>query len=85
MTIADWSCCPSCKMCANYSHFKKVLEADPTCPMCAASVPPMSLKLSSDPAGDFKTLVNLFKEPAAADEDEEGSRNSDEDDAALLA
>lgn len=36
MIVSDWSVCPSCKLCANYSDFKKLLEADPQCPMCDA-------------------------------------------------
>jgi WD repeat-containing protein 19 len=34
MVVSEWSSCPTCKMCGIYSELKKVLEADPTCPMC---------------------------------------------------
>jgi len=54
MTLKEWSSCPSCKLPAIYSDFKKLLEADPVCPMCEQNVPPMSIALASDPEGEFK-------------------------------
>lgn len=82
MVMADWSVCPSCKMCSNYTDFKKVLESDPTCPMCEQQVHPMAVKISEDPATDFKNLVNLFKDPTAKDDEGEGE-DSEEDDMLL--
>ena len=49
MTIYEWSNCPLCKMPAQYSSFKKMLEQDSTCPMCEGQVPAMNLTLSNDP------------------------------------
>lgn len=49
MILSDWSTCPKCKMCANYTDFKKLLEVDAFCPMCEQHVPPMDLKISNDP------------------------------------
>lgn len=65
-------------MCANYTDFKKVLEAEPICPMCEAEVPPMSVKISDDPATDFKNLVNLFKDPTAKEEENEDSEDEED-------
>jgi WD repeat-containing protein 19 len=41
MVMREWCACPSCKLPANYSDFKKLLEADPTCPMCETNVQAM--------------------------------------------
>ena len=79
MELKEWSECPSCKMCANYTDFKKVLEAEPICPMCEQQVHPMSVKLSEDATADFKALVNLMKDPPGEDEDEEGNDSDDND------
>jgi len=49
-------------MVARYSEFKKVLEAEPVCPMCEQQVPPMSVKISDDSQAEFKALVSLMKE-----------------------
>lgn len=49
MIIKEWSCCPSCKMPAIYTDFKKLLENEPSCPMCEANVPAISITLASDP------------------------------------
>lgn len=83
MLLSDWTSCPSCKMCANYSQFKRVLEAEPICPMCEANVPPMSVKLSDDSAGDFKALVALMKDQAA-EEDKDEEVDSDEEASRLI-
>lgn len=83
MTMSEWSTCPSCKMCANYSDFKRVLEADPVCPMCEAQVPPMSVKISDDAAGEFKALAALMKEPQDNKDEQIAEGNdldSDDDD-----
>ncbi len=62
MLLNDWSCCPICKMCANYSELKKVVENEPVCPMCEQPVAPMAIKIAEDPAAEFKSLVNLMKD-----------------------
>merc|ERR1711935_368143 len=38
MVVSDWSNCPGCGMCANYSDFKKVVEATQECPMCEIKI-----------------------------------------------
>ena len=40
MVSKEWSKCPSCGFPANINDFIKILEADPNCPMCEASVSP---------------------------------------------
>jgi WD repeat-containing protein 19 len=85
MTLSDWTNCPHCKMCANFSDFKRVLEASPECPMCEAHVPPMSIKISDDPQADFKALVTLMKDPTETKEEgEENGGDLDSDDEELL-
>jgi hypothetical protein len=71
-------------MCANYSQLKRVLEAEPICPMCEASVPPMSVKLSDDSTADFKALVALMKEQVAEDEEKDEEVDSDEEASRLI-
>lgn len=83
MILNEWSVCPACKMCANYSEFKKVLENEQVCPMCDQHVPPMQVKICEDPAAEFKTLINLMKDPTDSKkdgEDQDGELDSDEED-----
>lgn len=85
MVLSEWSVCPSCKMCANYSELKRVLENDPVCPMCEAQVSPMSIKISDDPAGEFKALVALMKDPTDNKDEQIAEGNDlDSDDEDLL-
>lgn len=51
---------------------RRVLESDPTCPMCLKNVSPDSIRLSNDPEGDFKTLTSLMKDSGGDDDEEEG-------------
>jgi hypothetical protein len=84
MTIKEWSCCPLCKLPANYSDLKKLLEADPTCPMCEQNCPAVSVTMASDPDMEFKALTALMKE--SRDEETEGGNQDEdeEDDEAML-
>jgi hypothetical protein len=84
MVLADWSSCPSCKMCANYSALKKVLESDPVCPMCEANVPPMTVKIAEDASAEFKALINLMKDPTDNKEEIAEGNDLDSDDEDLL-
>lgn len=34
MMLQDWSCCPVCTLPAIKEELKRIIEADPTCPMC---------------------------------------------------
>lgn len=70
MIIQDYSKCPSCLMPANYSELKRVLEAEPVCPMCAAEVMPIQVKVSDDAQGEFKDLMNLMKDSTDVPDDE---------------
>lgn len=79
MLIKEWSCCPSCKMPANYSELKRVLENEPVCPMCEQNVSPMSITLASDPEGEFKALTALMKESGPSDGNEEGEDEEEDD------
>mmetsp|Transcript_17464 Transcript_17464/g.29389 ORF Transcript_17464/g.29389 Transcript_17464/m.29389 type:complete len:86 (+) Transcript_17464:472-729(+) len=84
MVLSDWSHCPSCKMCGLYTEMKRVLEADPSCPMCEQNVPPMTVKISDDSQSDFKSLVNLMKDPTDNKQDGDGNGDLDSDDEELL-
>jgi len=74
MTLQSWSQCPECKLPCRYESMRKVLENDPTCPMCNKVVPPDNLRISSDPEADFKTLTALMKDsgPEQDDQAEDG-------------
>ena len=41
MVLQDYSKCPSCQMPCNYTEMKRVLEAEPICPMCSNEVMPI--------------------------------------------
>lgn len=81
MVLKEWSCCPACKMSANYQELKRVLENEPVCPMCEQNVPPMSITLSSDPEADFKALTALMKDSGPQEGNgEEEDEEAEEDD-----
>lgn len=80
MTLKEWSNCPNCKLPAIYSDFKRLLEADPTCPMCETNVPAISITLCSDPDSEFKTLTALMKESGPPEEEGAGGDDEDADD-----
>ena len=55
--------------------------------MCEQQVPPMSVKISDDAAGEFKALVQLMKDAPEANEEDAEERedfDSDEDERQLL-
>jgi len=63
------------------------LEAEEVCPMCEQQVPAMSVKISDDPASDFKALISLMKDAPDKNEDDAEERedfDSDEDERDLL-
>jgi len=64
MVLTEWSSCPQCKMCCNYSDMKRVLENEPVCPICDKQVPPMSVKISDNSESELKALVELMKDSA---------------------
>ena len=80
MVLQEWSSCPSCKLPANYSNFKRLLEADPTCPMCEANVQAIQVSLASDPEAEFKALTSLMKESGPNDDHEGQEDDEDGDD-----
>lgn len=61
MVVSEWCSCPHCKMSANYSEFKRVLENEGTCPMCEEPVQPMQVKIADNPEAEFKALAALMK------------------------
>lgn len=81
MVISEWSSCPHCKMCANFSDFKRVLENEPVCPMCEEAVQPTQVRIADNPQEEFKTLAALMKDQSdKKDEDAEGNDlDSDEE------
>jgi len=56
MVLNEWSSCPNCKMCANYTDFKRIIENSPECPMCDSAVNPMNVTISIDPQAEYKAL-----------------------------
>lgn len=65
---------------AIYTDFKRLLESDPTCPMCELNVPPMTLQLSSEPEVEFKALAALMKSSGLNDEaDGQGDPDDEEE------
>jgi WD repeat-containing protein 19 len=69
MVLTEWSSCPQCQMVCNYSEMKRVLEADPVCPICDKQVMPMSVTISSNAEQEFKSLVELMKDSGPSAEE----------------
>lgn len=76
MVLTEWSSCPQCSMCCNYTDMKRILEAEPVCPICDKPVAPMAVTVSSNPEAEFKALVELMKDSGPSKDDEE---NNDQD------
>ena len=55
---------------ANYTEMKRVLEAEPICPMCSAEVMPIQVKVSDDAQAEFKELMTLMKDSTDVPDDE---------------
>ena len=79
MVLTEWSSCPQCSMCCNYTDMKRILEAEPVCPICDKPVAPMAVTVSSNPEAEFKALVELMKDSGPSKDDEE---NNDQDEEA---
>ena len=80
MVLTDWSSCPQCKMCCNYTDMKRILESEAVCPICDKPVQPMSVTISNNAEAEFKALVELMKDsgPSADEKGEDDQANDDE-------
>ena len=56
MVLEEWTRCTNCKFPALFAPFKKVLEAEPICTMCAKECAPTGLSFVSDPKEELKRL-----------------------------
>ena len=74
MLLKDYAKCPNCAMPCNYTEMKAVLEAESICPMCAAEVMPISVKIVENAETEFKELMALMKD--SIDVVEDGDANS---------
>ena len=70
MVLSEWSSCPQCLMCCNYTDMKRVLEAEPLCPICDKQVSPMAVVISSNPEGELKALCELPKDSGPAKDEQ---------------
>eukprot|EP00806_Schmidingerella_arcuata_P004714 Macronucleus_5278.p1 GENE.Macronucleus_5278~~Macronucleus_5278.p1 ORF type:complete len:175 (+),score=54.47 Macronucleus_5278:1-525(+) len=77
LILQDYSKCPSCLMPCNYTEMKRMLEAEPVCPMCAAEVMPMQVKISEDAEAEFKELMQLMKDSTEPEPSEENAEGED--------
>eukprot|EP00658_Telonema_sp_P-2_P019720 TRINITY_DN17770_c0_g1_i1.p1 TRINITY_DN17770_c0_g1~~TRINITY_DN17770_c0_g1_i1.p1 ORF type:complete len:494 (+),score=147.79 TRINITY_DN17770_c0_g1_i1:153-1634(+) len=57
MVLEEWTKCMHCNFPALYSPFKKLLCAEPNCPMCGNHVDPTSLQFLKDPKEALKALL----------------------------
>lgn len=76
MVLADWSKCPECTMCCNWSEMKRMLEFEPECPLCSKPVQPMAIRIADDQEAELKALSELMKDSTnerEPDEDEEAA------------
>lgn len=51
-----------CKFPGNLNNFSSVLEKDPVCPMCEASLPLSRLTLVPDPLSELRSLATVKEE-----------------------
>ena len=59
-------------MCCNYTDMKRILEADPVCPICDKPVAPMSVTISSNAEVEFKALVEFMKDSGPQADEKSG-------------
>lgn len=57
MVLEEWTQCTNCTFPALFAPFKKVLEADPTCTMCAKELPPTALSFHQNPKEELKRFT----------------------------
>lgn len=62
----------------NYTEMKRVLEADPSCPMCDKTLEPMEIVIASDPEAEFKALIELMRDSGPSKDEEEEGDGADE-------
>jgi WD repeat-containing protein 19 len=43
MVLNEWSCCPACKLPAILPELTRVIQSEPTCPMCEVAIDPTKL------------------------------------------
>jgi len=79
MVLTEWSSSPHGGFPTNYTDMKRVLEAEPICPVSNKPTAPMSITLSQNPEQEFKALVELMKDSGPF-EDEKDKENEDDDD-----
>ena len=65
---------------AIYTELKKLLELDPTCPMCETQVSAVALTLSSEPEAEFKALTSLMKDSGPDDDKDNHDDDEEEED-----
>ena len=80
MVLSEWSSCPQCQMCCNYTEMKRVLEAEPSCPTCEKPVAPMSVIIAANPEAEFKAICELLKDSGPSKDDENQDENEAEGD-----
>lgn len=54
MVLDEWTQCPHCQFPALYSPLKKLLTAEPNCPMCGNHLDPTTLQFSKDTKEDLR-------------------------------
>lgn len=79
MILSEWSSCPKCSMCTNYSEMKKMTEFEPVCPICDAQVAPMSVTIADDVQSEFKAFSELLRDSGPSKEDEEENEEEGDD------
>lgn len=78
MTLDDWCTCPSSKMPALLSEYKKLVAGDnKECPMNSEKINPQELQYAYDPQQELKTMTARPKDES----DNEGEEEEEEDEA----
>lgn len=85
MVLDDWSSCPRCNWPALFSHLGRMVEENPSCPMCEQTVARGTPQLTKDPAAVLQKWVSQTARKPAPGKDEDEKESTEKAAAASAA
>jgi len=85
MVLDDWSSCPRCAWPAMLSHLGRMVEVDPSCPMCEQTVAKGTPQLVRDPGSALRKWVSQSAHKREAEADAGDDEDAAEAEAAASA
>ncbi|CAE7671037.1 Wdr19, partial [Symbiodinium sp. KB8] len=85
MVLDDWSSCPRCNWPALFSHLGRMVEENPSCPMCEQTVALGTPQLTKDPAAELQKWVSQTARKPSPGKEEEDEKDGAERAAAASA